>query len=108
MLIAFVLALVSQASGTPCETISRPPSHWGSFVSSFTVADLSVRVTEGLTDCTFNRTGVGYCSLIRPKTFVVKKNGQETWFAAPDDKGADLRVSRRGVTCMISPLVRMD
>lgn len=108
MLIASALALVLQTAGTPCETITRPANHWGAFTSSFILADLSVRVTEGLTACTFNQAGGGNCSLIKPKTLVVTQGGRETWFAVPDDKGADLQISRRGVTCTVRPLIRMD
>jgi len=108
MLFALALATLSQSPGVPCETIPPPVDHWGHFESSFTVADISLRVTGGLTDCTFTRAGVGSCLLIDPKTLLVKQGGRETWFAVPDGRGAALHVTRRGVTCTTRPLVRTD
>lgn len=108
MLYAIALAALSQSSGPPCEVISRPTDHWGHFESSFIVADVSLRVTEGLTDCTFTRADVGSCLLIDPKTLLVRLDGHETWFAVPDGRGADLHFTPRGVTCTTRPLVRMD
>ncbi len=108
MLFALALAALSQSPGPSCEIISRPVDHWGRFESSFTVGDVSLRVTGGLTDCTFTRAGVGSCLLIDPKTLLVTQDGRETWFAVPEGRGADLHFTRRGVTCTTRPLVRMD
>ncbi len=108
MIFELALALISQGWGAPCEIIARPADHWGHFVSSVTVADVSVRATEGLAECRFDRAGVGSCLLIRPKTVLVEEDGRQTWFAVPADRGADVRVDRSGVRCTTRPLVTTD
>ena len=106
------LALLAFGSQTgpenPCPEVGYPQDYWASIRNSVTSGDFTLQTQDGITDCRFTGVETGQCFVYGPARFLVKSNGQETYFSVPDRRGADIQIADGTYTCRLSRVVRTD